>query len=132
MAFFDLKKFCFLQSKRCCFYLYKVRKHYFQAHLIKFKFKKLALFGRKHGLTPLKKNVIFWTLKSSVFQGQKRFLFSESIISSLILVNSKERKKLAFFVQNHELTPSEKCDFLDFEKLCFLQPKKFLFSLRSH
>ena len=33
----------------------------------------MAFFGQKHGLTPLKKDAIFWTLKNFVFYSQKGF-----------------------------------------------------------
>ena len=37
---------------------------------------------------------------------------------------------MAFFDQNHGLTPLEKCDFLDFERLNFLWPKIVCFVSR--
>ena len=40
-------------------------------------------------------------------------------------------KKLAFFDQKHGLTPLEKCDFWDFERLNFLWPKKVSFLSRT-
>ena len=39
------------------------------------------------------------------------------------------KKKTTFFDQNHGLTPLEKYDFGDFERLHFLLPKKVFFSI---
>ena len=35
---------------------------------------KMAFFRQKHGLTPLKKKGVSWTLKNSLFYSEKRFL----------------------------------------------------------
>ena len=82
----------------------------------------MAFFDQKHGLTPLEKR-IFWTLKNS-FSKSKRFLFPVEVSKHYFKSNFLEiyinKKKLAFFVQKQGLTPLEKCDFLDFEKFCFL------------
>ena len=42
----------------------------------------------------------------------------------------KNWKKLPFLDQNHELTPSEKCQFFDFLNVLFLYPKKAFFRAR--
>ena len=42
-------------------------------------------------------------------------------------------EKLAFFDQKHGLTPLEKCDFWDFERLNFFNGyKRFLFYLEHY
>ena len=41
------------------------------------------------------------------------------------------KKKITFFDQKHGLTPLEKCDFWDFERLNFLWPKKVSFLSRT-
>ena len=51
-----------------------------------------------------------------------------NIISSLILTEKNSRKKTTFFDQKHGLTPLEKCDFWDFERLHFFRAKKGYFS----
>ena len=53
-----------------------------------------------------------------------------NIISSLILRENQE-EKFTFFDQKHGLTPLEKCDFWDFERLNFLWPKKVSFLSRT-
>ena len=40
-------------------------------------------------------------------------------------------KKLAFFDQKHGLTPLEKCDFWEFERLNFIWPKKVSYLSRT-
>ena len=41
------------------------------------------------------------------------------------------KKKITFFDQKRGLTPLEKCDFWDFERLNFLWPKKVSFLSRT-
>ena len=41
------------------------------------------------------------------------------------------KKKITFFDQKRGLTPLEKCDFWDFERLNFLWPKKVSFLPRT-
>ena len=41
------------------------------------------------------------------------------------------KEKNTFFDQKHGLTPLEKCDFWDFERLNFLWPKKVSFLSRT-
>ena len=41
------------------------------------------------------------------------------------------KKKITVFEQKHGLTPLEKCDFWDFERLKFLLPKKVSFLSRT-
>ena len=73
----DFQKFFFLRTKKVSFFSAKSESIISRLILIKFKLrKKLAFFGQKHGLTPLRKNGSFWTLKNSVFHSQNRFLFS--------------------------------------------------------
>ena len=74
---FDLEKLYFLRTKKVSFFSARSESIISRLILIKFKLrKKLAFFGLKHGLTPLKKNRSFWTLKNAAFYSQNRFLFS--------------------------------------------------------
>ena len=41
------------------------------------------------------------------------------------------KKKITVFEQKHGLTPLEKCDFWDFERLKFLLPEKVSFLSRT-
>ena len=98
---------------------------------------KNTFFDQKHGLTPLEK-CDFWDferLKRLNFLWPKKVSFLSrtllNIISSLILTENNSRKKTTFFDQKHGLTPLEKCDFWDFEKLHFLGPKKVSFLSRA-
>ena len=93
----------------------------------------MAFFGQKHGLTPFKKcdcldfeKFYFLTTKKVSFFSAK----SESIISRLILIKFKLRKKLAFFGQKHGLTPLEKNgSFWTLKNSVFCSQNRFLFSL---
>ena len=73
----------------------------------------------------------FWGFERLDFLWPKKVSFLSgtllNIISSLILTENNSRKKTTFFDQKHGLTPLEKCDFWDFERLHFLGPKKFSF-----
>ena len=50
--------------------------------------------------------------------------------SSLTFTENKLIKKVHFFYQKHVLTPLDKCDFWDFERLNFSWPKKVYFLSR--
>ena len=73
----------------------------------------------------------FWDFERLPFLGPKKVSFlSRTLfnnISGLILTENNSRKKTTFFDQKHGLTPLEKCDFWDFERLPFLGPKKVSF-----
>ena len=92
--------------------------------------KKLAFFDQKHGLTPLEK-CDFWDFQRLHFLGPENVLFlSRTLFNNifgLILTENNFRKKNTFFDQKHGLTPLEKCDFRDVERLHFLGPKKVSF-----
>ena len=94
--------------------------------------KKTTFFDQKHGLTPLEK-CDFWDFKRLHFLVPKKVSFLSrtlfNIISGLILTENNSRKKNTFFDQKHGLTPLEKSDFWDFERLNFLWPKKVSFFL---
>ena len=71
-------------------------------------------------------------MKDYIFLGPKKVSFRSrtllNIISSLILTENNSRKKTTFFDQKHGLTPLEKCDFWDFERLHFFMAKKGFFA----
>ena len=73
----------------------------------------------------------FWDFERLHFLGPKKVSFRSgtllNIISSLILTETTQEKQNTFFDQKHGLTPLEKCDFWDFERLHFLGPKKVSF-----
>ena len=120
--FWDFQKFLFLLSKKRFVFPQKVFKHFFQSYFDQIQIEKnLAFFDQKHGLTPLE-NGDFWTLKNFVFVLKKSFFSIQNIIKPYFqsCFDQKQiKKELAFFDQNHGLTPLENCDFWDFKKFCF-------------
>ena len=71
----------------------------------------MAFYGQKHGLTRFKKCDVLDFQKFYFLRTKKVSFFSaksESIISRLILIKFKLRKKLVFFGQKHGLTPLKK------------------------
>jgi len=76
----------------------------------------------------------FWDFETWNFLWPKKVSFLSrtllNVIFNLILTKNKERRN-TFFDQNHGLTPLEKCDFWDFERLKFLWPKKVSFLSRT-
>ena len=125
----------FRAKKRFLFYL----AHYLTLFLVLFwpkttQEKKYIFWPKAWVLTPLEK-CDFWDFERLHFLGPKKVSFLSrtllNIISSLILTENNSRKKTTFFDQKHGLTPLEKCDFWDFEKLHFLGPKKVSFLSRA-
>ena len=74
-----------------------------------------------------------WDFERLHFLGPKKVSFRSGtlliIISSPIFTENKSRQKTTFFDQKHGLTPLEKCDIWDFERLFFFSQKRFLFHL---
>ena len=73
-------------------------------------------------------------LKTELFMAKKGFFSIYNIIKRYFLsyFDGKQlKKKTTFFDQKHGLTPLEKYDSWDFERLHFLGPKKGFFSI-SH
>ena len=120
----------------------------------------IIFFFTKSISYPLKK-CDFLDFEKCCFLRSKKSFFtkSESIISSVILIKSKQRnrpnkvflslqsqkalflglvwsnlnkEKIGIFWPKAWVNPFEKkCDFLDFEKLSFYSQKRFLFSLQT-
>ena len=95
--------------------------------------RKSTFFGQNHAITPLEK-CDFWDFERLKFLWPKKVSSLSrillNIVSSLILRENQE-EKFTFFDQKHGLTPLEKCDFWDFERLKFLWPKKVSFLSRT-
>ena len=93
------------------------------------------IFWPKARVNPFGK-IRFLGLWKITFLGAKHFCFLIrtlfNIISGLILTENNSRKKNTFFDQKHRLTPLEKCDFWDFERLLFYGQKGFLFYLAHY
>ena len=121
----------FFYGQKGFFSIQNLIKHYFQSYFqgkqIK---KKIAFFDQKHGL----EKCDFWDFERLKFLWPRKVCFLSrtlfNIICNLILTENKKRKN-TFFDQNHGLTPLEKCDFWDFERLKFLWPKKVSFLSRT-
>ena len=85
----------------------------------------MAFFHQKHELSPEKKR-FFWLSKMQFFKVKKKYFFLYKVRKHLIFLvlfwsNLNKEKNFSF----------GKADFLDFEKFCFLRPKKVFFSLQS-
>ena len=70
--------------------------------------------------------ILFFIVKRVSFFSAK----SPSIILVLFWPNLNKPNNWNFFIKSMSY-PLKKCDFLDFEKCCFLRSKKILFSLQS-
>ena len=122
-------------AKKGFFSIQNIIKHYFQSYFegkqIK---KKITFFDQKHGLTPLEK-CDFWDFERLKLLWRIKVFFSiQNIIKHYFQSYFEEKqikKKIKFFNQKHGLTPLEKCDFWDFERLKFLLPKKVSFLSRT-
>ena len=127
-----MKNYVFHGQKRFLFLLESQKASFLVSFWSNLSKEKWHCFDQKHGLTPLKKNAIFWTLKSFVFLGSKKVSFSLQIKKALFLVlfwSNLSKEKMAFFCQKHGLTPLKKFESLVFEKRCFFIVKKGFFFL---
>ena len=91
----------------------------------------MAIFGQNPGLTPLKKCQFF----DFLFLSLRKFFFSfQNIVKDIFLAYIAKIEKLEkrpFLDQNHGLTPLEKCQFFNFLKILFLQPRKAFFLVQN-
>ena len=91
----------------------------------------MAIFGPKPWVG---KMLIFFTFSTSCFYSLERRFFcsriSLRIFSWTILPKKKKLAKWPFLDQNHGLTRLEKCQFFDFLKFLFLQPREAFFRSR--
>ena len=122
-------------AKKGLFSIQNIVKHYFQSYFdgkqIK---KKITVFYQKHGLTPLKKMRFLSPRKTKIFMAKKGFFSIQNIIKHYFqsYFDGKQiTEKITVFDQKHGLTPLEKCDFWDFERLKFSRPKKVCFLSRT-
>ena len=91
----------------------------------------MAIFGPKPRVNPFGKISIFRLLELVVFIAQTGVFSFQNIVehisSDLYCLKKKSWKSGHFFYQNHGLTPFEKCQFLDFLNLMFLQLERRFF-----
>ena len=125
--------FVFIGQKGA-FSFYNIVKDIFQAYIgYKEKLEKCPFLDQNHWLIPLEKCQFLDVLKFLFLQVRKAvFLFQNFVKDiSLAYIDLKEQlEKWPFLDQNHGLTPLEKCQFLDFLKFLFLQPRKEFFRSR--
>ena len=87
----------------------------------------MAFFGPKAWVNPFGKMRISRLLKILLFIAQKGFFFFCKVLKHYFesyFDQIEIKKLLVFFYQKHGLTPLEKCEFLDFEKVCLFYTQK--------
>ena len=92
----------------------------------------MTIFGPKQWVNPFGKKSIFRLFELLVFIAQKGIFRSRILYKTFswsILPKKKKFEKQPFLVQNHGLTPLEKCQFFDFFNCLFLQPREAFFVL---
>ena len=93
----------------------------------------MAIFGLKPWVNPFGKMSIFRLFKLLVFRAYESVFFALEYRQRHFpgLYSIKKRlEKWQLLDQNHELTPLEKCQFIDFLKFVFLWPRKAFFCSR--
>ena len=133
MSIFGLFELLLFIAQKGVFSFQNILKDIFLAYIaFKKQLEKWPFLDQNHGKT-LWKNVNFWVFKLLDFIAQKSVFSFQNILKDIFLAYIAERKKLEkwpFLDQNHGSTPLEKCQFLDFLKFLFLQPKKAFFRSR--
>ena len=91
------------------------------------KVENMAIFGQKQWVNPLGKMTIFWPFKLFFFYSLELRLFvleyRKSYYPGPYCLTKKSWKYAHFLDKNHGLTPLEKCQFLYFLNLLFLQTR---------
>ena len=128
ILFFKVKKVSFfLQSRQALFLVFfwsivnKEKNWHFLVKSMSYAFGKMRFFWVWIILFFIVKRVSFFSAKSP------------SIILVLFWPNLNKPNNWNFFIKSMSY-PLKKCDFLDFEKCCFLRSKKFFFlcKVRKH
>ena len=139
MRFFGLWKIVFLRTKKFLFSLQSQKALFLVLFWSNRNKEEMAFLANSIGW-PL---WFFFTLKNSVFYGQKRFpfclqrhwvmLFSLQSLKAFFRVlfwpNLNKEDIGIFLSKTHGLTPFEKCASLDFEKVCLFYTQKGFFLL---
>ena len=132
MAIFRRFNLLVWKAQKGVFTCYNVLKDIFMACFAPPKnVKKMAIFGPKPRVNPVRKMAIFLDFLNFLFlkprKASLRSKTSSNTFSWPILPEEKKLKKWPFLDQNHGLTPVEKCQFFHFLILSFLQPTKGIF-----
>ena len=134
MSIFELFKLVVFIPQKGVFSSQNVIKDIFLAYIVqKEKVGKMAIFGPKAWVNPFGKGYIFLHFSNFLFlQPRKAFFILEyrKIHFPSLYCPKKKLDKWPFLDQNHGLTRLEKCQFLDFLNLLFLQPRKAFFRSR--
>ena len=133
MAIFGLFELLFFTAQKGVLSFQNIIKDIFLAYIAKTKVGKITIFGPKPWVNPFEIMSIFRLFELFVFIVQKGVFSFQNIIKKFfwpILPQKKKLEKWAFLEQNDGLTPLEKCQFFDFLKFLFLQPKKAFFCYR--
>ena len=111
--FFDFLNFLFLVPRKAVFFFQNIVKDIFLAYIAKNKKSwKNGNFGPKPWVNPFGKMSIFRFFELLVFIAQKGVYSFQNIVKDIFLAYIAKKKKLEkqpFLVQNHGLTPIEKC-----------------------
>ena len=128
MRLFWLSKIKFLGAKRGFFSISNIIKHYFWSYFDQKQVKKKIPFLTKAWVNPFGKKGFLGLWKIEFLWPKKVSFLSRTLFLVLFWPKATQEKKY-LFRPKHGLTPLEKCDFWDFERLYFLRAKKGFFSI---
>ena len=123
----------FIAQKGVLVLFQNIVKDNFLAYIAKKKVAKMTIFGPKAWVNPFGKMSIFRLFEILLFIVQIGVFSFQNIVKDIFLSYIALKKKLLkwpFLDQNHGLTPLEKCQFFDFFKFMFSQPRKAFFRSR--
>ena len=128
--FFNFLNVFFYSLERCFFVLEYRKRRFPGLYCLKKQLEKWPFLDQNRGLTPLK-NCQFFDFFVLLFMLAQKGVFSfQNIVRYIFLCYIADKKKMEkwqFLVQNHGLTPLEKCQFFDFLKFLFFWPRKVFF-----
>ena len=131
MSIFRIFELLVLKAQKSPFFVPEYRKrHFLGLYCLKKRLEKQPFLDQNHGVNPFGKMSILGLFEVPVFIAQKGVFSFYNIIKDIFrtyIVVKKKLEKWQFSVQNHGLTPLEKCQFFDFLKFLFLQLRKAFF-----
>ena len=130
--FFDFVNFLFLQPKKAFFLVIEYRKRHFNGlYCLKEKVLKMAIFGPKPWVNPLRKMSIFRLFELLVFIAQKGSFSFQNIVKDIFLVYidcKKKVAKMAIFGPKPTVNPIRKMSIFRFFELLLFIAQKGIFS----
>ena len=134
MSIFRLFELLVFMTQKGVFSIYNIVKDIFLAYIaLRKKVGKSAIFRPKAWINPFGKMSIFRLFELVVFIAQKVVFSFQNIVKDTFLayiaLKKKKLPKWPFLDQKHGLI-LEKCQFFDFLKSLFLQPRKSFFRSR--